>query len=112
MIAWPQLIYILSLLSGNILTIYKIHDVLAKLYDARAKWFDLGLALEMGYGTLEDIQSKNYDNSENLRRMLAYRLRTGEHLTWAKLCVCLRDPMVGRDDLAEKIEQGTQCLSS
>ena len=78
-------------------------DVYTKLFDARNKWFDIGLALNTKFSTLESIES---DNSDRLRWMLAHRIQSGGPLTWADLCNCLKHPIVGRRDLADEIYQG------
>ena len=81
--------------------------VYTKLYNARAKWFDVGLALGMNFETLKSIEKEQLKNqSDCLREMLAHCIQSGCSLTWAKLCSCLRHPTVERIDLAEIIEQG------
>ena len=81
--------------------------VYTKLYDARAKWFDVGLALDINFETLKSIEKEQLKNqSDCLREMLAHCIQSGCSLTWAKLCSCLRHPTVERVDLAEMIEQG------
>ena len=93
----------LYLLSDKILSINDLSDVHTKLYDARAKWFDIGLALNISHGTLESIRSEQCSNGDCLREMLAHRMQSGGDLTWADLCCCLRIPAVGRNDLTIEI---------
>ena len=81
-----------------------------KLYDARNKWFDIGMALSISYSTLESIESEKPDNSDRLRRMLAHRIQSGGRLTWTDLSDCLRHPTVKRNDLADIIDQGLRML--
>ena len=81
--------------------------VYTKLFDARAKWLDVGLALDMNFETLKSIEKEQLKNqSDCLREMLAHCIQSGCSLTWAKLCSCLRHPTVERIDLAEIIERG------
>lgn len=37
--------------------------------------------------------------------MLVRCLRFNDHLTWAKVCASLGEPIVGRNDLANEIEK-------
>ena len=83
-----------------------LSDVHTKLYDARSKWIDIGLALNISYGTLESIKNEQQNNSDRLREMLAHRIQSGDDLTWANLSSCLRYPTIGRKDLAKEIDQG------
>ena len=78
-----------------------------KLYDARAEWFEIGLALNISNGTLEAIEVEQLKNQGKcLRKMLAHRIQYGDPLTWTDLCSCLESPTVGRRDLAEEIDKG------
>ena len=77
-----------------------------KLYDGRTKWFDIGLALNIEYNTLESIKKEENDNGECLRRMLAHRIQSGGPLCWNDVACCLKKPTVGRRDLADEIHQG------
>ena len=92
-------------LSGETLSIDDLGDVYTKLYDARAKWFDIGLAFNVNHGTLEAIRSDHCESGDCLRETLAYRIQSGGPLTWADLCSCLQHPTIGRSDLAAKIDQ-------
>ena len=93
-------------------------DVYTKLYNARSKWFDIGLALKINYSTLESIESEKPSNSDRLRQMLAHLIQSGGPLTWTDLSGCLRHPTVERRDLADEICQGlievvlAECLNS
>ena len=82
-------------------------DVHTKLYDVRSKWFDIGMALSISYGTLESIKSEqHFKNSDCLREVLAHRIQLGSPLTWNDISSCLRHPTVEQGDLANKIDQG------
>ena len=89
----------------------ELGDVYTKLYDARNKWFNIGLALKISYSTLESIESEKPDNSDRLRKMLAHRIQSGGPLTWTDMCSCLRHPTVERNDLANEVDQGRLNLS-
>ena len=80
-----------------------------KLYDARTKWREIGMQLKLDKDTLQciDSETESHDhNSKCLRKMLTHRLEAVQcPLTWEMLCDCLRANTVGRNDVAEKIEQ-------
>ena len=95
---------------GDALSMDVLGIVYTKLYNARNKWFDIGLALDISYSTLESIESEKPNNSDRLRRMLAHRIQSGGPLTWADLSGCLRHPTVERNDLANIIDQGLRML--
>ena len=82
-----------------------MHQVHTKLYEARAEWFNIGQCLSVDHGTLDSIRDEFRKNNDRLREMLVHRLKSSDHLTWTRLCVCLREPIVARDDLANKIEK-------
>ena len=95
---------------GDAISMDELRIVYTKLYDARNKWFDIGLALDISYSTLESIESEKSDNSDRLRRMLAHCIQSGGPLTWTDLSGCLRHPTVKRNDLANIIDQGLRML--
>ena len=83
-----------------------LQDVYTKLYEARGKWFEIGLALKLKFTILKAIEIEQSNNqSDCLREMLAYRIQSGGPLTWTDLCNCLRHPTIGRNDLATKPDQ-------
>ena len=87
-------------------------DVYTRLFDARDKWFDIGLALNINFSTLKSIEREQLNNQSScLREILAHRIQSGSSLTWADLSDCLRHPTVGRRDLASEIHQGLASMS-
>ena len=75
------------------------------LYDARYKWFDIGLALKVNYSTLKTIEKEQLNNQDSsLREMLAHRIQSGDSLTWSDLSDCLRHPSVRQNELADRIK--------
>ena len=78
------------------------------LWNARTKWFNLGLRLGIEEETLTMLK-RNYPNGDDcFREMLSKWLRT-VNPTWEKLLVALKHPSVGCDHIAKKVrdEQGT-----
>ena len=80
-----------------------------KLYDARTKWYEIGMQLNVDSETLSSIESETDSEDHHgkcLRKMLTRRLQAVNlPLTWTLLCGCLRAGTVGRNDAAEKIEK-------
>ena len=97
-----------NLYSGTPLTLADLHQVHTKLYEARTNWFEIGQCLAVDNETLRSIRGdcKFRDDGARLNEMLDCRLKSKDHLTWATLCDCLRDPTVARDDVANKILKG------
>ena len=88
------------------LALADLHQVHTKLYEARTVWFNIGLCLSVDHETLCSIKRKfANDDDDCLREMIAKHLKSSDYLTWARLCDCLREPIVARVDLANKIEK-------
>ena len=95
---------------GDVLSIEDLSEVYTKFFDARDKWFNIGLALNINFTALKSIKSEQHDNDDCLREMLAHRIQSGGPLTWADLSDCLRHPIIKRNDLAKNIDQGLGIL--
>lgn len=94
----------LLLLVDKVITIDQLDEVYEKVFDAKNKWYNLGLALKVGESTLTSIKKKCHDTPEDcLREMLAHRLNTAK-LTWDVLCTALRKKTVGHNVIADEIE--------
>lgn len=52
-----------------------------------------------------NIRDEFSKNGDRLREMLAHRLQFSDHLTWGNVCDCLREEIVGRNDLANDIKK-------
>ncbi len=90
-----------------VLTGADINTICESLKTATYNWFNLGLALEVNYYVLKNIESRYQDNKRRLMEMVAKRLEVTdpEHpMTWPYICECLRRPTVERNDVAEEIE--------
>ncbi|XP_064401302.1 uncharacterized protein LOC135347305 isoform X2 [Halichondria panicea] len=89
---------------GSILMLSDLNSVYEKLIEAAGNWFNLGLALGLGHGTLDDIKDDYHRNKDCLREMIVARLKTGP-LTYFEICQSLSAPTVDRNDVAEAIEE-------
>lgn len=87
------------------LTIDDLGDVLEAVWEARVKWFNIGLKLGISAGTLSAIKkNNNQDPDDCLTAMLEYWLNNGKPKpSWAAVAKALKSPMVGYAQLAEKL---------
>ena len=98
----------LSLYTGSgCLSINDLCDVLELVWEARAKWYNIGLKLGISAGTLNAIKTTNHQNPDDcLTAMIEEWLNNGKpNPTWAAVAKALRSPMVGYGHLAEQIPQ-------
>ncbi len=96
---------------GSILILSDLQSVYERVIQAAGNWFNLGLALGLGHGTLKDIKDDYHRNKDCLREMIAARLKTGP-LTYSEICSGLRAPTVERNDVAEAIEEQCKGMNS
>ena len=88
------------------LTTDDLSTIINKLYKARTEWIDIGLYLRVDIDTLKSIGSRCQDHPKKcLREMLTHRLQSCGPLTWRDLCDCLKSEPVGRNDVAQEIEE-------
>ena len=72
------------------------------IWMARAKWYNIGLNLNIHMGTLDAIKKDNDDSDDRFRAMLITWLKTVQPKpTWEALAEALRSPSVGYEQLAE-----------
>ena len=72
--------------------------------DVSADWYDLGLQLKVGIGTLKSIRTEFSAPKHQLREMLNAWLATGDNPSWKALIDALRSKMVGASQLASALE--------
>ena len=86
---------------GN-LSIKDLSKVQRAAWDARAKWYNIGLELEIDPGTLDTIKGNNDNIDDRFRAMLTTWLKMAEpRPTREALAEALRSPTVGYEHLAE-----------
>ena len=74
-------------------------------WDARAKWYNVGLELDIDPGTLDTIKRDNDNSDDRFRAMLMTWLKMVEPKpTWEALAEALRSPTVGCGHLADLIQ--------
>ena len=75
-----------------------------KLITISSTWYDLGLALGLDRNTLDDIEDNNRENQTRLRETLSKRdhIKT---LSWTEIIKALRNPIVGKNTLADELRR-------
>jgi len=82
-----------------------LKTVLKTIIDAHAKWYYIGLQLEIPAGDLDGLAANNMVARDCLRETLAFWLRRVQPLpTWERLANALKNRTVGEWKLAKKIE--------
>ena len=91
--------------SYSALDLADLRDVQEEVFDARAKWYDIGVNLEVPVGTLNSIRAQYHDPQDCLREMLMVWLKTIDpQPTWKALVNALRSRVVGEAKLADELE--------
>ena len=78
--------------------------MLDEILDISARWYELGLQLQLKTGTLDSIQVQFSDPKRQLLEMLKTWLNTSDNTTWKTLTVALRSQSVGASQLAGVLE--------
>ena len=85
------------------LNIKNLRMVQRAAWDARAKWYNIGLELDIDPGTLDTIKRDNDNSDDRFRAMLTTWLKMVDPKpTWEALAEALRSPTVGYEHLAER----------
>ena len=86
------------------LTDSDLRDVRTKMWDARNRWFDIGIELGMLHPDLTAIRQQHNDEPNAcMTEMLALWLKT-KGTTWGDLISALKQPVVGFVSLADTLE--------
>ena len=73
-------------------------------WEARTKWYNIGLELEIDPGTLDTIKNDNDNSDDRFRAMLMTWLKMVQPKpTFAALAEALQSPTVGFGHLAEQV---------
>ena len=97
-------------LADTPLTSKDLNDVYKSLYDARTRWYDIGMELEIDPETLKCISIEQREVIDKcLKEMILFRLKFPfqfpSALTWKQVVESLRTKVVDRNDVANNIEQ-------
>ena len=92
------------LLNTGTLGTSDLRKVYKAAWDARTKWYNVGLELDIDSATLDSIKANNDNVEDRFRAMLTTWLRAvNPRPTLAALAEALRSPTVGYGHLAEQI---------
>lgn len=80
-------------------------EVLAKLIGLNKEWNSFGMALELEYREIQEIESNHPgDVKKCLARVIEEWLKQkGKEVSWKTVYEALKDPLVNRPDIAEEI---------
>lgn len=74
------------------------------MYEARTKWYDIGIELKLSIGTLDTIREDFNRAADCLREMCIHWLkRTDPNPSWEALTKALKSPPVGEGHLAQQL---------
>ena len=74
------------------------------VFDARSKWYTIGLMLKVPVGTLDSIKSEYSDPLDQLRETLKAWLKTTRQPAWQAVADTLRSCAVGEPKLSSDIQ--------
>ena len=76
------------------------------VFPVRSKWYDFGVELKVPPSDLDAIREDFRNQSEHcLREVLLLCLRSPAGLTWGAIVAALKEPTIGHDDIAAKVEK-------
>ena len=88
------------------LTLDELKVVQNSIWDARAKWFNLGVQLNVKPTSLEAIQQYDKDPDNCITKVLTVWLKqSNPRPTWSSLVVALKQQTDGLEELADRIER-------
>lgn len=88
------------------MTSLDLKKVLKELLTVSAKWYYLGLELDLSSDTLDNIKTICQDNTERLRECLKIFLKQASPTpTWGILVKALAEPSVDYPQLAKELEE-------
>ena len=95
------------------LSINDLHRITEATSEARAKWYDCGLALGLTAGTLDAVKETSKGDCDHCYRdtLKEWLKGAGSLPTWGALCNALKTASVGHSTLAEKLSEQHVALS-
>ena len=86
------------------LTPEDVNELREALYEASAKWYDIGVGLQLSTGKLDTIRADFLHVADCLREMCSHWLRRiNPRPSWEALTVVLESPPVGEGHLARQL---------
>ncbi len=90
---------------SNNLTIADLNKVYLATFDARIKWRNIMLMLEVSAATLETIGNEWSNNPEDCYREDLLEWLKGGERSWRDIVKALSSPTVGHSDIARTVEK-------
>jgi hypothetical protein len=76
------------------------------VWEARSKWYNIGLKLRISAGTLDSIEATSQNPDKCFTTMIKDWLKNGKPKPlWAAIANALKSPMIGYAQLAEQLPQ-------
>jgi len=91
------------------LGIANLAKVFDEIFPCRAKWYNLGLQLQVDVGTLDCFKAQYGDPGDQLREVVRTWLTTSENPTWGAMAEALQSLVIGEAQLAKKLQQKHHC---
>ena len=100
-------IIIIYILAAGYLNIDDLGDVVEAVWEAREKWYNIGLKLGISASTLDAInKAVNQNPDDCITAIIKDWLKNGKPKPlWAAVADALKSPMVGYGNLAEQLPQ-------
>ena len=91
--------------SSDDLSVDDLQQVQETTWDARAKWYNCGLALGLPAGTLNAFKETHRGDCDNCYRetLIEWLKGANPQPSWSALCKALKSPTVGHEELAESM---------
>ena len=86
----------------------ELSEVIDELFEARNKWFDIGLQLQLHHSELKSIEDKYRDDPDKCFRQMLIAWETSSSQApkaWSTLVKILRKPAIKYEVLATRIER-------
>ena len=94
------------------LSIADLPTVLDKMWNARTKWYFIGVRFEIMAPDLDAIEAGSKNIGDMFRKMIATWLEKGRARTWRAIYNALEHPTVGQHSLANDIIHSKKVISS
>ena len=90
---------------SDYLTIEDLKKVYLVTFDARVKWRNILLVLDVSPATINNVGTKWRDNPDDCYREGLSEWLTGGERSWEDVMAALSSPIVGHSDIASTIER-------
>ena len=87
------------------LDIDDFRDVQEAIWEARPKWYNIGVRLKLEVSDLDAIDAESgIDLEEKFNRMIKSWLKRSASSTWTDMCESLKHPTVAMSNVADKVK--------